>query len=117
MSAAVEAAGLGKQYGSFWALQGCHLQIPEGRVVALVGPNGAGVAHEEIAVFGFVRRVVKFREVTDENTFELRDVVAVQALVFVQLGEDAVGIGKRAQGGVGESAGLAEDVFVAGAFV
>jgi ABC-2 type transport system ATP-binding protein len=38
----VEASGLGKRYGSTWALRDCSLAIPAGHVVALVGPNGAG---------------------------------------------------------------------------
>jgi ABC-2 type transport system ATP-binding protein len=38
----VEASGLGKRYGGTWALRECTLEIPAGRVVALVGPNGAG---------------------------------------------------------------------------
>jgi ABC-2 type transport system ATP-binding protein len=38
----VEASGLGKRYGRTWALRECTLQIPAGRVTALVGPNGAG---------------------------------------------------------------------------
>ena len=38
----VEAHGLGKRYGSTWALRDCTLGIPAGHVVALVGPNGAG---------------------------------------------------------------------------
>jgi ABC-2 type transport system ATP-binding protein len=38
----VEASGLGKRYGHSWALRECTLQIPAGRVTALVGPNGAG---------------------------------------------------------------------------
>jgi ABC-2 type transport system ATP-binding protein len=42
MSAALETVGLGKRYGSFWALQDCSLEIPAGSVTALVGPNGAG---------------------------------------------------------------------------
>ncbi len=36
------AAGLGKQHGRHWALRGCSLRVPAGRVTALVGPNGAG---------------------------------------------------------------------------
>lgn len=39
---AIVATGLGKRYGKRWALQDCCLDVPEGRIVALVGPNGAG---------------------------------------------------------------------------
>jgi ABC-2 type transport system ATP-binding protein len=42
MTTAVEARGLGKQYGRRWALTDCTLTIPAGHVVGLVGPNGAG---------------------------------------------------------------------------
>jgi len=38
----VETSGLGKRYGGTWALHECTLEIPAGRVAALVGPNGAG---------------------------------------------------------------------------
>ena len=38
----VKASGLGKRYGGTWALRECTLEIPAGRVTALVGPNGAG---------------------------------------------------------------------------
>jgi ABC-2 type transport system ATP-binding protein len=39
---AIRAAGLGKRYGSLWALRDCSVSVPHGRVSALVGPNGAG---------------------------------------------------------------------------
>ena len=42
MNAAVMTSGLGKRYRSNWALQDCDLELPAGRVIALVGPNGAG---------------------------------------------------------------------------
>jgi ABC-2 type transport system ATP-binding protein len=42
MSAALHAEGLGKRYGRLWALRDCSLDLPPGRVAALVGPNGAG---------------------------------------------------------------------------
>ena len=42
MSAALETRGLGRRYGSQWALCDCTLEIPRGTVTALVGPNGAG---------------------------------------------------------------------------
>ncbi len=38
----VETSGLGKRYGTAWALRECTVAIPAGHVVALVGPNGAG---------------------------------------------------------------------------
>ena len=38
----IEASGLGKRYGSTWALRDCALAIPAGHVAALVGPNGVG---------------------------------------------------------------------------
>ncbi|MGI8417015.1 MAG: ABC transporter ATP-binding protein [Nakamurella sp.] len=38
----IETAGLGRRFGSSWALRDCTLAIPEGHLVALVGPNGAG---------------------------------------------------------------------------
>ena len=38
----VESNGLGRRYGSTWALRDCTLAIPEGHLVAVVGPNGAG---------------------------------------------------------------------------
>jgi ABC-2 type transport system ATP-binding protein len=42
MTPALETQGLGRRYGSQWALQGCTLDVPRGSVTALVGPNGAG---------------------------------------------------------------------------
>src|SRR5712691_6608874 len=38
----IEASGLGKRYGSTWALRECTLAVPAGHVAALVGANGAG---------------------------------------------------------------------------
>ncbi|MEU4248925.1 ABC transporter ATP-binding protein [Amycolatopsis sp. NPDC026612] len=42
MELAVEARALGKRYGRTWALRDCALEVPAGRIAALVGPNGAG---------------------------------------------------------------------------
>ncbi|MGI8562512.1 MAG: ABC transporter ATP-binding protein [Candidatus Dormibacter sp.] len=39
---ALRARRLSKRYGDTWALRDCTLNIPPGRVAALVGPNGAG---------------------------------------------------------------------------
>jgi ABC-2 type transport system ATP-binding protein len=42
VTSVLEAEGLGKRYGRNWGLRECDLEIPAGRVTALVGPNGAG---------------------------------------------------------------------------
>jgi ABC-2 type transport system ATP-binding protein len=42
MTAALETHGLGRRYGSQWALWDCTLEVPRGTITALVGPNGAG---------------------------------------------------------------------------
>ena len=42
MSAAIETTGLGRRFGSKWAVQDCTIAVPEGRVCGLVGANGAG---------------------------------------------------------------------------
>ena len=39
---AFNTTGLGKRFGSNWALQDCSVSVPRGHVTALVGPNGAG---------------------------------------------------------------------------
>jgi ABC-2 type transport system ATP-binding protein len=39
---AIVADGLGKRYGSRWALRDCTFAVPPGRVCGLVGANGAG---------------------------------------------------------------------------
>jgi ABC-2 type transport system ATP-binding protein len=38
----IATTGLGKRYGSLWALQDCSVSVPRGHVSALVGLNGAG---------------------------------------------------------------------------
>ena len=42
MSLAIEAVGLGRDYGEVRALDGLDLAVPRGSVVGLLGPNGAG---------------------------------------------------------------------------
>jgi ABC-2 type transport system ATP-binding protein len=42
LAPAIETSGLGKRYGSLWALRECAISVPRGHVTALVGPNGAG---------------------------------------------------------------------------
>jgi ABC-2 type transport system ATP-binding protein len=55
MTAAVSTAGLGKRFGSVWALQHCDLELPAGRVIALVGPNGSGKTTFLQLVMGLIR--------------------------------------------------------------
>ncbi len=59
---AIRTSGLGKRYGSRWALQECALEIPAGSVTALVGPNGAGkttLLHMVIGLIEPTRGVVE----------------------------------------------------------
>jgi ABC-2 type transport system ATP-binding protein len=43
VTTALRCAGLGHRYGrGTWGLRDCSLEVPPGRVVALVGPNGSG---------------------------------------------------------------------------
>jgi ABC-2 type transport system ATP-binding protein len=53
-SVAIRTSGLGKRYGSRWALRDCTLEIPSGSVTALVGPNGAGKTTLMHMVIGLV---------------------------------------------------------------
>jgi ABC-2 type transport system ATP-binding protein len=39
---AIKTEGLSKRYRSAWGLQDCSIDVPRGRISALVGPNGAG---------------------------------------------------------------------------
>jgi ABC-2 type transport system ATP-binding protein len=55
VTAAVEAARLGRRYGRRWALQECSLSLPAGHVVGLVGPNGAGKTTLLHMVVGLLR--------------------------------------------------------------
>jgi ABC-2 type transport system ATP-binding protein len=60
---AVRAEGLGKRYGTTWALDGCTLEIPRDSVTALVGPNGAGKTTLLHLVIGLARQTVGSVEV------------------------------------------------------
>jgi ABC-2 type transport system ATP-binding protein len=42
MTAALQARGLGKRFRRDWGLRGCTVEIPEGAIVGLTGPNAAG---------------------------------------------------------------------------
>jgi ABC-2 type transport system ATP-binding protein len=51
----VLAESLGKKYSRGWALRDCSLEIPAGRIVALVGPNGAGKSTLRGMITGLLR--------------------------------------------------------------
>ncbi len=55
MNAVVEAKGLGKSYGSFRALKGVSFEIPLGRIVGIIGANGAGKTTMLNAILGLTR--------------------------------------------------------------
>ncbi len=38
----IEAEDLSKRFGDFWAVNGIHLHVQPGQILALLGPNGAG---------------------------------------------------------------------------
>jgi ABC-2 type transport system ATP-binding protein len=55
MTAGIETAGLGKRFGSHWALRDCTIAVPEGAVAGLVGANGAGKTTLLRALSGLAR--------------------------------------------------------------
>jgi ABC-2 type transport system ATP-binding protein len=46
---------VGHHYGGRWALRGCSLELPRGRIAALVGPNGAGKTTLLLLAAGLLR--------------------------------------------------------------
>jgi ABC-2 type transport system ATP-binding protein len=51
---ALETTSLSKRYRGVWALRDCTLELPAGRIVALVGPNGAGKTTLLLAAVGLL---------------------------------------------------------------
>ncbi|MCW3818184.1 ABC transporter ATP-binding protein [Micromonospora sp. DR5-3] len=78
MDVALQADQLGKRYGSTWALRDCSLQLPVGRIAALVGPNGAGKSTLLHLAVGLLRpdagAVRVFGEAPYDNTKILADI-------------------------------------------
>ena len=73
---AVRTEGLGKRYGSTWALRECTLEIPSGSVTALVGPNGAGKTTLLHLVIGLARQTEGLVEVLGHSPqAEVKDVL------------------------------------------
>ncbi|HTJ38254.1 MAG TPA: ABC transporter ATP-binding protein [Dactylosporangium sp.] len=75
---AIQADRLGKRYRKKWALRDCTLQIPAGRIAALVGPNGAGKSTLLHLAVGLLRpdegEVRVFGAVPRDNTALLADI-------------------------------------------
>jgi ABC-2 type transport system ATP-binding protein len=67
---AVRTQGLGKRYGSIWALRECTVAVPSGSVTALVGPNGAGKSTLLHLVIGLSRQTVGTVEVLGRSPRE-----------------------------------------------
>ena len=68
MTAALALRGLGHQYrGGGWALHDCNVEVPTGRVVALVGPNGAGKTTLLNIAAGLLRPTTGAVQVTGER--------------------------------------------------
>src|ERR1700694_6118795 len=42
MNVAIHATRLGQRHCNRWALRGCSVRVPAGRITGLVGPDGAG---------------------------------------------------------------------------
>ncbi|MFJ9775483.1 ABC transporter ATP-binding protein [Kitasatospora sp. NPDC101157] len=75
---ALETDALGKRYGRTWALRDCSMQLPAGRIAALVGPNGAGKSTLLHLAVGLLQpdegRVRVFGEEPRGNTRALADI-------------------------------------------
>jgi ABC-2 type transport system ATP-binding protein len=54
MSAAISARGLTKRYGKQIAIDGIDFEIPAGRIVGLIGPNGSGKTTTLKAALGLI---------------------------------------------------------------
>ena len=55
MNAVVEARGLSKSYGSFRAVDNVSFEVPLGRIVGVIGANGAGKTTMLNAILGLTR--------------------------------------------------------------
>jgi ABC-2 type transport system ATP-binding protein len=70
MDIVLETDQLGKRYGSTWALRDCSLQLPQGRVAALVGPNGAGKSTLLNMAVGLLRPDAGTVRVFDQSPYD-----------------------------------------------
>jgi ABC-2 type transport system ATP-binding protein len=82
MSEAISTRSLGKRYGRMWALQECSLDLPEGRVAALVGPNGAGKTTLLHLLVGLLRPTTGEMRILDTDATR-RDAALLARIGFV----------------------------------
>lgn len=75
-AAVIQTRGLGKRYGSFWALENCNITVPEGSVSALVGPNGAGKSTLLKLLTGLSSASAGESEVLDKTPVQHEDFLA-----------------------------------------
>jgi ABC-2 type transport system ATP-binding protein len=83
----VQTTGLGKRYGSFWALQELDLRIEPGEVFGYLGPNGAGKTTTLRLLMGLLRPSAGHALVCGHDTWQ--DSVAVRRAVGYLAGEGA----------------------------
>lgn len=81
----VQTSGLGKRYGSTWALRGLDLRIEPGEVFGYLGPNGAGKTTTLRLLLGLLRPSEGSAVVCGHDTW--RDSVAVRRRVGYLPGE------------------------------
>ncbi|GAB3448910.1 ABC transporter ATP-binding protein [Phycicoccus ginsengisoli] len=83
----VRTTGLGKRYGSFWALQELDLQIEPGEVFGYLGPNGAGKTTTLRLLMGLLRPTAGHALVCGHDAWQ--DSVSVRRSVGYLPGEGA----------------------------
>ena len=66
------------------------------RCIPVVRPDGASVGAEELVIRQLARQVVKFRQMMNEYSFELRDILATAMVRFARLGQNAVAVAQAA---------------------
>jgi ABC-2 type transport system ATP-binding protein len=70
VSAAIEAQGLSKEYGSNLALNNLWLKIPFGELHGIIGPNGAGKTTALEILSGIIRSSKGFARINGINVYQ-----------------------------------------------
>ncbi len=85
----LKVAGLEVSYGQIRALKGLSFEVPEGKIVTLIGANGAGKSTTLRAVSGLVRPTA------GSIGFNGREIAGMEAHAIVGLGMSHVPEGRR----------------------